>query len=140
MGVKPYMLAPSLNLIVAQRLCRKACSCATKRAANYGEDAEIKETIKKMLDVNPKLNLPYDGQILQAVGCDKCNGTGYQGRIAVVEVFEITDDLRTMIVEGRMVNEMYGKARESGFLSMKEDGLIKVLDGQTTLEELRRVI
>lgn len=69
------MLAPSLNLIVAQRLARKVCSCATKRAANYGEDGEIKEIIKKMLDVDPKMKLPYDGQILQAVGCDKCNGT-----------------------------------------------------------------
>jgi len=140
MGVKPYMLAPSLNLIVAQRLCRKACTCATKRTANYGEDAEIKEAIKKMTDMNPKLNLPYDGQILQAVGCDKCNGTWYIGRIAVVEVFEITDDIKTMIIEGRMVNEMYGKAREMWFLSMKEDGIIKVLDNQTTLEELRRVV
>lgn len=65
-----------------------------------------------MLDVNPKLSLPYDGQILQAVGCEKCNGTGYVGRIAIVEVFEITDDIRTMIIEGRMVSEMYGKARE----------------------------
>jgi len=45
-----------------------------------------------------------------------------------------------MIIEGRMVNEMYGKAREMGFLSMKEDGIIKMLDGQTTLEELRRVV
>ena len=65
-----------------------------------------------MLDASPTLKLPYDGQILQAVGCDKCNGTGYIGRIAVVEVFEITDDIKTMIIEGRMVNEMYGKARE----------------------------
>jgi len=57
-----------------------------------------------------------------------------------VEVFEITDDIKTMIIEGRMVNEMYGKAREMGFLSMKEDGILKMLDGQTTLEELRRVV
>lgn len=65
-----------------------------------------------MLDVNPKMQFNYDGQIIQAVGCEICNKTGYIGRIAVVEVFEITDDLRTMIIEGRMVNEMYGKARE----------------------------
>lgn len=141
MGVKPYMLAPSLNLIVAQRLCRKVCPfCATKRVANYGEDGEIKETIKKMLDVDPQMNLSYDGKILQAIGCEKCNKTWYIGRIAIVEVFEITDDIRAMIVQWKMTNEMYGKAREMGFLSMKEDGIIKMLNWETTLDELRRVI
>lgn len=68
MEVKPYMLAPALNLIVAQRLVRRICSnCGTKRDANYSEQAEIKDTLKKMTDLDPKLAFPFDGKVPQAV-------------------------------------------------------------------------
>jgi len=78
MEVKPYMLAPALNLIVAQRLVRKICPhCGTKRDANYSEKAEISEILKKMKDLDPKLDFPFDGKIPQSVGCDECNGSGY---------------------------------------------------------------
>ena len=60
--------------------------------------------------------------------------------MAVLEVLEITDDIKTMIIEGRSSIDIYGKARESGFLTLKEDGIIKMLEGKTTLEELRRVL
>lgn len=79
MEVKPYMLAPALNLIVAQRLVRRICSnCGTKRDANYGEQAEIKETLKKISDLDPKFAVPFDGKIPEIVGCDQCNGSGYK--------------------------------------------------------------
>lgn len=79
MDVKPYMLAPSLNLIVAQRLVRRICpNCGTKRDANYSEQAEIKDALKKMKDLDQKLDFPFDGKIPHAVGCDQCNGSGYQ--------------------------------------------------------------
>jgi len=68
MEVKPYMLAPALNLIIAQRLVRRICpNCGTKRDANYSEQAEIKDALKKMSDLNPKLNFPFDGKVPQAV-------------------------------------------------------------------------
>jgi len=141
MEVKPYMLAPALNLIVAQRLVRKICPyCGTKRDANYGEQAEIKETLKKISDLDPKFAVSFDGKIPEAVGCDKCNGSGYQGRFAVIETFEITDDIRKMIIDGKIGVDLYAKARENGFLTLKEDGMIKMLQGATTLDELRRVL
>lgn len=141
MGVKPYMLAPALNLIVAQRLVRKICPyCATKKDANYWEQAEIKETLKKIADLDPKLEIPFDGKIPEAVGCDKCNGMGYKWRFAVIETFEITDDVRRMIVEGNIGVDLYAKARENGFLTLKEDGIIKMLQWNTTLDELRRAL
>ena len=141
MGVKPYMLAPSLNLIVAQRLVRKVCPhCVAKRKAVYGEDTEIKEAIKKIQDANPTMKLDFDGQIAIPVWCDKCNWTWYIGRIAIVETFEVTDNIKTMITEWKSTLEMYGKAREIGYLTLKEDGIIKMLRGLTTLEELRRVL
>jgi type IV pilus assembly protein PilB len=68
MEVKPYMLAPSLNLIIAQRLVRKICPyCGTKREANYSEQAEIKEALKKLSDLDPKYAVPFDGQIPEPV-------------------------------------------------------------------------
>lgn len=141
MEVKPYMLAPALNLIVAQRLVRRICPhCGTKREANYSEQAEIKETLKNLKDLDPKLDFPFDGKIPQAVGCDQCNGSGYQWRIAIIETFEITDDIRKMIVDGKIGIDLYAKAREEWFLTLKEDGIIKMLQWDTTLDELRRVL
>ncbi len=141
MDVKPYMLAPSLNLIVAQRLVRKVCPhCGTKRDANYSEQAEIKEALKKMKDLDPKLDIPFDGKIPEVVGCDQCNGSGYQWRIAIIETFEITDDIKKMIVDNKIGIDLYAKAREEWFLTLQEDGIIKMLKWITTLDELRRVL
>jgi len=79
MEVKAYMLAPALNLIVAQRLVRKVCpNCVTHRDANYGEMAEIKDALKKISDLDPKFAVPFDGKIPEIVGCDQCNGSGYK--------------------------------------------------------------
>lgn len=73
------MLAPALNLIVAQRLVRKICpDCGTKRDADYGEQAEINDVLKKIADLDAKLTVSFDGKIPAIVGCDKCNGTGYK--------------------------------------------------------------
>jgi type II secretory ATPase GspE/PulE/Tfp pilus assembly ATPase PilB-like protein len=74
MGVQPYMLAPALNLVCAQRLVRKLCTCATKRDATYAESEEIKAAVRKINDVKPKLKLEFDGKVPTPVGCEKCNG------------------------------------------------------------------
>ena len=141
MEVKPYMLAPALNLIVAQRLVRKICpNCGTKRDANYAEDAEIKDILKKISDLDIHLTVPFDGKIPETVGCDECSGTWYKWRFAIIETFEITDDIRKMIVDGKIGIDLYAKARENGFLTLKEDGIIKMLQGKTTLDELRRIL
>jgi len=134
------MLAPSLNLIVAQRLVRKVCPhCATKRDPQYGEKTEIEENIKKINDANPSMHVEWDGKYTQAVGCELCNGTGYIGRIGIVETLEITDDIRNMIIDNANTMMIYSKVRETGYLTMKEDGILKMLEGLTTLDEIRRV-
>ncbi len=141
MWVKPYMLAPALNLIVAQRLVRKLCPhCATKRDPQYGEKVEVEETIKKITDANPSMKIERDWKIPQAVGCDKCNGNGYIWRIWLLETFEITDDIKNMIIDWASTLMMYSKARETGYLTIKEDGILKMLDWITSLEEIRRVV
>ena len=141
MEIKPYMLAPSLNLIIAQRLVRRICAhCGTRRDADYWEQAEIRDAIKKIADVDHTSNLSFDGQVPQIVGCEECNGSWYKWRLAVIEMFEITDDVRKMIIDGKIGVDLYAKVRENGFLTLKEDGIIKMLQGKTTLDELRRVL
>ncbi len=141
MWLKPYMIAPSLNLVVAQRLVRKLCPhCAAKRQANFAEKAEIWEAIKKIKDVNPSLDLEFDGTVPMAVWCEKCNGTWYKWRIAIIETFEITDDIKKLIFEQKNDIEIYSKAREQWFLTLKEDWILKMLEWKTTLDELRRIL
>lgn len=140
MGVKSYMLAPSLNLIVAQRLVRKVCPhCAIKRDPLYWEKTEIEESITAINDANPTMNITWDWKYLQAIGCEKCNGTWYIGRVAIIETFEITDDIRNLIVDHAPSLMLYAKVRETGYLTMKEDAILKMLNGLTTLDEIRRV-
>lgn len=141
MWVKPYMMAPALNLIVAQRLVRKACPhCVSKRDPQYGEKVEVEETIKKIQDANPSMKIERDGKIPNTVWCDKCNWTWYIWRIWLIETFEITDDIKNMIIDGASTLMMYTKARETWYLTMKEDGILKMLEGITTLDEIRRVV
>lgn len=141
MGVKPYMLAPALNAILAQRLVRKVCPhCMVKREAAYAEKSEIEETIKKIKDMDPTFEIEFDGNIPHSEGCDQCNGTWYKGRIAILEMLDVTDEIKTMIIEGRSTIDIYGQARQQWFLTLKEDGVVKLIQGKTTLDELRRVL
>jgi type IV pilus assembly protein PilB len=141
MGIKSYMLAPALNLVVAQRLVRKLCPhCYTRREPRYWERVEVRETLKMIKDANPTMTLVWDNLIPEAVWCDMCNWSGYIWRIAIVETFEVTDDIRRMIIDKESSLMMYAKARETGYLTIKEDWMLKMLDGITTLEEIRRVV
>lgn len=141
MWVKPYILAPALHMVSAQRLVRRLDPATmTRREATYAEAEEIKDALKKIKDANPSIDVEFDGTVPQAIPTDDNNMTGYKWRLAITEVFEINDDIRKLIVEGNTTIDMYTKARENGFLTMKEDGILKVLQGLTTLDELRRVL
>lgn len=141
MWVKPYMLAPSLNLVVAQRLVRRLCPhCATKKLGNFSEKAEIEEAIKKIKDSNPSININFNWLVPCAVWCKECNETWFKWRFAIIETFEITDNIRTLIFEWSSDIEIYAKAREQWFLTLKEDWILKMLEWMTTLDELRRIL
>ncbi len=141
MWLKPYMIAPSLNLVIAQRLVRQLCPhCATKRPWNFAEKSEIEEAIKKIKDSNPSMNINFDWSLPCAVWCKECNDTWYKWRFAIIEAFEITEDIKMLISEWRSEVDLYSKAREQWFLSLKEDGILKMLEWKTTLDELRRIL
>ena len=141
MWIKPYILAQSLNLLVAQRLVRQLCPhCASRKEWDFSEKWEITEAIKRIKDANPTMEVDFDWYIPVAVGCEKCNWTWYKWRLAIIETFEITDDIKNAIYEWNSELEIYSKARWFGFLTLKEDGIIKMLQWKTTLDELRRIL
>ncbi len=141
MWVEPYLLAPAVQLVLWQRLVRRVCpNCAAKRDATYAEQTEIEQAIKRMADLWIS-NLPaFDGTVVQAQGCSQCNETWYQWRLAILEMLEITEDIRDLIVDKWNEPTILSKARTNWFITLSEDGIIKVLKWETTMEEIHRVL
>lgn len=128
-GVSPRVISGSIIAIVAQRLARKLCSnCKMKRRANEEECAILK--------ADPK----QPPEIYQAAGCDKCDYTGYKGRIAISEILSVNDRLDDMIYREASKIELYEAAMKTNFVPMADDGLEKVLQGVTDLNELINTI
>jgi type IV pilus assembly protein PilB len=139
MWIKPYLLAPALNLVIWQRLVRKLHSCFTRRDANMAEEMEIKDFIKRYKDVKQK-TIKFNWKVPEPTGCEECWYDWYFWRIAIVETFEVNDDIKTLITTWKSVLDLYSLARQYWYITMKEDGYLKVLKWLTTLEEIRRVI
>ena len=126
-GVSPYLLSGSLVSCVAQRLIRMLCSnCKKSRNATDIESAILG------VDVSEEVKI-YD-----AVGCERCGNIGYKGRKAVSEIMVISKEISEMIALGKTINSIIDQAKKEGFFSMVDDGISKVLEGETSLEELIR--
>ncbi|TSC91790.1 MAG: type IV pilus assembly protein PilB [Parcubacteria group bacterium Licking1014_17] len=142
MSVEKYLIAPALNLVVAQRLLRRLCSsCKVPDKANLGEEALIKKVLANLpKDVSAKY-LKADGfKIFRAGGgCKECNGKQYKGRIAIVETLAMTDELEKVILTDISEKKLRDEARHQGMITMYEDGVMKVLNGVSTFEELLQV-
>ena len=129
MGIEPFLVATSVNLIQAQRLIRRICKdCKQEHPTpvealiEVGVPSEEAKTIKT-----------YKGK-----GCSTCNNTGYKGRIGLYEVMEITDEIRELILIGASALELRKKAIDDGMISLRESGLHKIRGGVTTVEEVVR--
>lgn len=142
MGVEPFLLTSSLTCVVGQRVLRKVCqSCTTGRDMTPDEEAEMKTTLGPIYDMI-KSKWDKEGKKLQipkVVGCEKCNNTGYYGRIAIYEVMPITEKIAKLVLEKVAAAELQKEAMAEGMLSMKQDGYVKVLENITTIEEVLRV-
>jgi len=142
MGVKPFLLAPALNVIMAQRLVRKICpQCKEK----VDLDQETSERIKNILGAIPKqserkVDLNKEMVFYQGKGCDHCHGLGYKGRIGIFEIFVIDKDIEKIVIsESVSEYRMKELANEKGMVTMMQDGLLKALDGITTVKDVFRV-
>ena len=129
MGIEPFLVASSVNLICAQRLVRRVCANCTEpqemappALVNIGFTEEVAGTV-----------VPQKGK-----GCEKCNKTGYKGRVGLYEVMEVTESLRELILVGASSLELRRKATEEGMLTLRQSGLRKIEAGVTTVEEVTR--
>jgi len=129
MGIEPFLVATATQLIAAQRLVRRICgSC------------------KEAVDMTPQAvgNLGYKKEevgtftIYKGRGCEKCNNTGYKGRVGLIEVMQIDDDIRDLILAGGTAIDIKKKAIENGMITLRRSGLIKIKEGMTTVEEVVR--
>ncbi|HQA63836.1 MAG TPA: GspE/PulE family protein, partial [bacterium] len=144
MGAKPFLLAPALNVAIGQRLVRRVCDkCKTEIELS----AEFKERVSKLLSELPNKPEyePYKKDIeqlkfYQGAGCENCQGLGYKGRIGIYEIMPIDGEIENKITKGDLSEyEIKALAKEKGVVTMAQDGLLKALDGITSVEEVFRV-
>src|SRR5213082_320020 len=129
MGIEPFLVATSVNLICAQRLVRRIC-------ANCKEELEVPE--QALVDAGYTPEEAKTAKIYHGKGCTTCNKGGYKGRTGLYEVMEINDELRELILVGASALELKKKAIEQGMITLRRSGLMKVALGQTTMEEVLR--
>ena len=140
LGAKPTDIGPAINMTVAQRLVRKVCGqCSKMEKANPQESKKIKAGLKGISKeaAAPKLGTAL--KIPRTKGCKNCNYTGYRGRIGIFEAFLVDDKMEEFILNNPSTAALKKEAVKRGMVTMYQDGLIKVLGGATTLEEVERV-
>ena len=145
MEVKKFLIAPTLSVVIAQRLVRSLCPECKKKVK---PDKEVVDLIWKEVKSLPSVikkevpdlpTSPGDVHIYQAKGCKKCNFKGIVGRLGIYEVLEMTDSLANLISQDLSVSGILAEARNQGMTTMKQDGILKVLAGKTSVEEILRV-
>lgn len=130
MGIDPYNFVSCLNCVMAQRLVRKVCP-KCRRPVRYSDDVLREARVEPEYSRNVVL--------YEAVGCEECNGTGYRGRSAIVELLEFNDEIRDLIIARVPATQLKQAAREAGVVFLRDAAVEKMLVGETTLKEINRV-
>jgi type IV pilus assembly protein PilB len=128
MGIESFLTASAVDCVVAQRLARKLCSNCKERAV-----------IKKKVLIESGIRVGTELEAYEAVGCARCNQSGYKGRIGLFSVLEISEEIRDLVINLAPENEIAKVAHKEGMLTLREDGLVKVRAGVTSIEEIVRV-
>ncbi len=144
MGEKNFLIAATVNVIIAQRLVRKVCEyCMT----GYAPSVEMFQDIKKILQTVSKSELKdrippeklTNVQLFHGKGCDKCEGTGYKGRIGLYEILLFDEEIKKMVINNVSASDIERTAIRKGMIPLLADGLLKAIKGLTTIEEVYRV-
>jgi len=139
LGEKAINIAPAINMAIAQRLIRKVCKkCAKTRKISQQELEKLKKEFKNLLKTIEVPKSDKDTEIPEAAGCKECNNTGYKGRAGIYEAFLIDDEMEKFVLTSPSIAALNEKAIEKGMVTMYQDGLIKVLQGMTTIEEVEK--
>ncbi|MEK7650812.1 MAG: type II/IV secretion system protein [Patescibacteria group bacterium] len=143
LDVNPKIIDSALNLAMAQRLVRNLCPVCKEKRTPTSEEKKLLDAVLESIKVKrPTLVLPSTDQVLQPKvgGCDECNHTGYRGRQGLFEAIMIDNAVAALLVENPSEREIKIAARPQGILDMRQDGVLKVLKGETDLGELSRVV
>lgn len=127
MGIEPFLVATSVNIIQAQRLIRRVCKDCK---------VEAQVPVEALIETGFSAEEAKTLKVYKGKGCQTCNGTGYKGRVGLYEVMEVTDELRELIIIGASAIELRKKAVELGMITLRESGLYKLREGITTIEEV----
>ena len=137
MGIEPFLVASTLNIVITQRLARRLCPHC-KKEYSPSRDVAHKEMVKLRPDIQKHLaNIP---KMYKAVGCKECNNTGYAGRIGIYEILLMTKAVRDVIISNPNSDDILAVAKKGGFRLMIEDGVKKLKNGDIDIKELARVI
>jgi type IV pilus assembly protein PilB len=130
MGVEPFLITASVNLVLAQRLARKVCvDC--KREADFEPQG--------LIDIGVNEEVAHTARVYKGIGCATCNNTGFKGRVALYEVMRFHDELKEMVLQGASAAELKAAAIKRGMITLRMAGIRKMLEGVTTAEEIMRV-
>jgi type IV pilus assembly protein PilB len=130
MGVEPFLVTASVNLILAQRLARKICSECR---------GPIETNVKALTDLGVKPDVAIKLQLFKGAGCRTCSNTGYKGRIAIYEVMPFIEPLKELVLQGASTAELKAESIRQGMKSLRMSGIQKLIEGVTTVEEVLRV-
>ena len=139
MGIKPFLLLGSLNAIIAQRLVRRICPACREE---YLPMPEVMTAIQAVWDKTPaaeKGSRTFPQKLIHGKGCEACHNTGYSGRITVIEILTLNKEIEKLTLDLAPVSEIQKAAVASGMVTMEMDGILKIIDGLTTIDEVWRV-
>jgi type IV pilus assembly protein PilB len=130
MGIEPFLVTASVNLVLAQRLARRICmECRTSVEANP----------QGLIDMGMKPDDATKVTQYKGLGCRHCNNTGYKGRVALYEVMPFNDELKELVLQGASTAELKAESIRLGMQTLRAAGLFKLTEGITTMEEISRV-
>ncbi|MDD5213320.1 MAG: GspE/PulE family protein [Candidatus Gracilibacteria bacterium] len=147
MGIQPFLIPASFNIVIAQRLIRRLCSHCKKEISLNELDKNTLADIKNALSQTDKKELMdrvgaeklKSPTLYTHVGCEHCDNTGYKGRVGLYEVLEITDGVKQMVLDGQSAFNINKQAIKDGMISLEQDGIMKALNGDTSIEEVYSV-
>ena len=139
MKIEPFLIASTVNVVIAQRLVRKICM---KCIVSYTLTEKEFENFKKEIDVSKFLSIENlkEIRLYKGKGCENCNNSSYSGRIGIFEILEVKDNIKELILTSADASKIKKQAIENGMTTMFEDGFSKAISGQTTIKEVLRVI
>ena len=140
LGVNSKVITSAINIAMAQRLVRKLCNkCKKKSVLGGKENVLIKKVLDSISDKNYLKDLDTQN-VYEEVGCQECNFTGYKGRTGIYEAVLTDEKIENIVIQNPSEREINKASESQGILNMKQDGILKILQGMTSLDELSRVI